>query len=122
MIQPRTILKVIDNSGAKTVRCFRVLGGSYRKYARIGNIIVASVRAAEPRRAIKKGDVVKAVVVWQKQPYRRKDGSYIRFDENAVVLINEKKEPIGNRLLGVLPREIKEKGYDKLVALASDFV
>ncbi len=122
MIQPRTILKVIDNSGAKTVRCFRVLGGSYRKYARIGNIIIASVRAAEPRRAIKKGDVVKAVVVWQKQPYRRKDGSYIRFDENAVVLINEKKEPIGNRLLGVLPREIKEKGYDKLVALASDFV
>ncbi len=122
MIQPRTILKVIDNSGAKTVRCFRVLGGSYKKYARIGDVIVASVQTAEPRRETKKGDVVKAVVVWQKQPYRRKDGSYIRFDENAVVLINEKKEPIGNRLLGALPREIKEKGYDKLVSLAPDFV
>jgi len=122
MIQPRTILKVIDNSGAKTVRCFRVLGGSYKKYARIGDIIVASVQVAEPRKEVKKGDVVKALVVWQKKPYRRKDGSYIRFDENAVVLINEKREPLGNRLLGVLPREIRELGYEKLVALAPDFV
>ncbi|MGC8880678.1 MAG: 50S ribosomal protein L14 [Minisyncoccia bacterium] len=122
MIQPRSILKVIDNSGAKTVRCFRVLGGSYKKYARIGDIIVASVQQAEPRREIKKGEVVKALVVWQKQPFKRKDGSYIKFDENAVVLINEKREPIGNRLLGVLPREIREMGYDKLVALAPDFV
>lgn len=122
MIQPRTILKVIDNSGAKTVRCFRVLGGSYKKYAKIGDIIVASVQVAEPRKEVKKGDVVKALVVWQKQPYRRKDGSYIRFDENAVVLLNDKREPIGNRILGVLPREIKELGYEKIVALASDFV
>lgn len=122
MIQPRTILKVIDNSGAKTVRCFRVMGGSYKKYAFIGDVIVASVQIAEPRREVKKGDVVKALVVWQKQPFRRKDGSYIKFDENAVVLINEKKEPLGNRLLGVLPREIREMGYDKLVNLAPDFV
>ncbi len=122
MIQPRTILKVIDNSGAKTIRCFRVLGGSYKKYGRIGDIIVASVLTAEPRKEVKKGDVVKAIIVWQRQPYRRKDGSYIRFDENAAVLVNNKLEPIGNRLLGVLPREIKEKGFDKLVALAPDFV
>ncbi|MCD6568625.1 50S ribosomal protein L14 [bacterium] len=123
MIQPRTILKVIDNSGAKLVRCFTVLGGSYKKYARIGDVIVASVQVAEPRREVKKGDVVKAVVVWQKKPFRRKDGSYIRFDENAVVIVNNKMEPVGNRLLGVLPREIKENAkFSKIAALAPEFV
>ena len=122
MIQPRTILKVIDNSGAKLVRCFHVIGGSYKKYAQIGELITASVLVAEPHREIKKGQVVKALVVWQKKPYRRSDGSYIRFDTNAVVLVNDKNEPLGNRLVGVLPREIKERNYDKVCALAPEIV
>lgn len=121
MIQPRTILKVVDNSGAKIVRCFRVMGGSYKKYAEIGDLIIASVQVAEPRRDIKKKAVVKAVVVRQKKPFHRADGSYIKFDENAVVIVNDKLEPIGNRLFGPFPREIKEK-YDKIAALVPEFV
>ena len=110
MIQPQTILKVIDNSGAKVIRCFRVLGGTRRRYAEIGDFIVASVQIAEPRREVKKKAVVRAIIVRQKKAFRRKDGSYIRFNENAAVLINDKKEPLGNRIFGPVPREIKEKG------------
>lgn len=122
MIQPQTILKVIDNSGAKVIRCFRVLGGTRRRYAEIGDFIVASVQIAEPRREVKKKAVVKAMVVRQKKAFRRKDGSYIRFNENAAVLINEKKEPLGNRIFGPIPREIKEKGYGKIAGLAPELV
>lgn len=122
MIQERSILKVADNSGAKTVRCFRVLGGSRRRYAEVGDIIVASVQVAEPRKAIKKKDVVKAVIVRQRKPLRRSDGSYIRFDDNAVVLIDEKKEPKGTRLFGPLPREVKERGYESIASMAEELL
>jgi len=122
MIQPQTILKVVDNSGAKVIRCFRVLGGTRRRYAEIGDLIVASVQIAEPRREIKKKTVVKAIVVRQKKAFRRKDGSYIRFNENAAILVNEKKEPIGNRIFGPISREIKEKGYSKVAGLAPELV
>jgi len=122
MIQPKTILKVIDNSGAKIIRCFRVLGGTRKRYAEIGDIIVASVQIAEPRREVKKKAVVKAIIARQKKAFRRKDGSYIRFDENAAVLINEKKEPLGNRIFGPVPREIKERGYGKIAGLAPELV
>ncbi len=122
MIQPQTILKVIDNSGAKIVRCFKVLGGSKRRYAQIGDIVVASVRVAEPRKEIKKKAVVKALIVRQKKAFRRKDGSYIRFDENAAVIVNDKKEPVGNRIFGPIPREIREKGFAKVAALAPELV
>lgn len=122
MIQPQTILKVIDNSGAKVVRCFRILGGTRKRYAQIGDVIVASVQIAEPRKEIKKKAVVKAIIARQKKPFRRKDGSYLRFDENSVILINEKKEPLGNRIFGPIPREIKEKGYNKVAGLAPELV
>ncbi len=122
MIQPQTILKVVDNSGAKVIRCFRVLGGTRRRYAELGDLIVASVQIAEPRREIKKKTVVKAIVVRQKKAFRRKDGSYIRFNENAAILVNEKKEPIGNRIFGPIPREIKERGYSKAAGLAPELV
>jgi len=122
MIQERTILKVTDNSGAKTVRCFRILGGSKRRYAQIGDIIIASVQEAEPRKAVKKKDIVKAVVVRQKKALRRKDGSYIRFDDNAVVLINEKKEPRATRVFGPIAREIKEKGYETIASMALEIL
>ncbi len=122
MIQPQTILKVIDNSGAKVIRCFRVLGGTKRRYAEIGDIIVASVQIAEPRREVKKKAIVKAIIVRQKKAFRRKDGSYIRFNENAAVLINDKKEPLGNRIFGPVPREIKERGYSKIAGLAAELV
>ncbi len=122
MIQPQTILKVIDNSGAKVIRCFRVLGGTKRRYAEIGDMIVASVQIAEPRREVKKKAVVKAIIVRQKKAFRRKDGSYIRFNENAAVLINDKKEPLGNRIFGPVPREIKERGYSKIAGLAPELV
>jgi len=122
MIQPQTILKVVDNSGAKVIRCFRVLGGTRRRYAELGDMIVASVQIAEPRREIKKKAVVKAIVVRQKKAFRRKDGSYIRFNENAAILVNEKKEPIGNRIFGPIPREIRERGYNKAAGLAPELV
>lgn len=122
MIQERSILRVADNSGAKIVRCFRVLGGSRKRYARIGEIIVASVRVAEPRKAVKKKDIVKALVVRQRNPIRRKDNSYVRFDDNAVVLIDEKGEPRGTRIFGPLPREIREKGFETIFGMAEEIV
>lgn len=121
MIQERSILKVADNSGAKVVRCFRILGGTKRRYARVGDIIVASVQSAEPGKAVKKKDIVRALVVRQRQPLRRKDGSYIRFDDNAVVLV-DKQEPKGTRVFGPIPREIKEKGFNTVASLAQDIV
>lgn len=122
MIQERSILKVADNSGARTVRCFRILGGSRRRYARIGDIVVASVQIAEPRKGVKKKDIVRAVVVRQKAPLRRQDGSYIRFDENAVVIINSKREPIASRVFGPMPKELKARGYEKLMTMAEEIV
>lgn len=122
MIQERSILKVADNSGAKTVRCFRVLGGSRKRYSHLGEILIASVQAAEPRKAVKKKDVVKCVVVRTRNPIRRSDGSYLRFDENAVVLIDEKKEPRATRVFGPIPREIKQAGFDKIISLAEEIV
>lgn len=119
MIQSYTKLKVVDNTGAKLIRCFKVLGGTRRRYAAIGDIIVASVRVAEPRRIVKTHEVVKALIVRQKKPYRRADGSYIRFDDNAAVIL-EGKEPKGGRIFGPIPREIKEKGFDKIASLAAE--
>lgn len=121
MIQERSILKVADNSGAKTVRCFRIPGGSRRRYARTGDILIASVRVVEPRKQVKKKDIVRALVVRTKQILRRPDGSAVRFDENAVVLV-DKKEPRGTRVFGPVPREIKEKGFDTIASLAEELV
>ncbi len=121
MIQERSILKVADNSGAKTVRCFRVLGGSRKRYARLGDVVIASVQIAEPRKQVKKKDVVRVLVVRTRQSHRRPDGSYIRFDDNAVVLI-DKKEPRATRIFGPIPREIKELGYDTIASLAEELV
>ena len=122
MIQEQTILKVADNSGAKEIRCFRVLGGTRRRYARIGDMIVASVQIAEPRKAVSKKDVIRAVVVRQRSPFRRKDGSYLRFGENAAVILDGKKEPTGTRIFGPIPREIKTKGFEKLFTMAKEIV
>ena len=122
MIQERSILKVADNSGAKIVRCFRVLGGTRKRYAGVGDIIVASVQVAEPRKSVKKKDVVKVLIVRVRAPMRRKDGSYLRFDENAVVLVDAKKEPVATRVFGPLPRELKEKGFEKLMTMAEEIV
>jgi len=123
MIQPRTILKVADNTGAKVIQCFQVLGGTRHRYAQLGDVIVAAVKEAEPRRIVKKHDIVRAVIIRQKKPYRRSDGSYIQFDENtAVILEGESKEPKGNRIFGPVPRELKEKGFEKIAALAEELV
>jgi large subunit ribosomal protein L14 len=122
MIQERSILKVADNSGAKSIRCFRILGGTRHRYAGIGDMIVASVQSAEPRKSVKKGDVVRAVVVRQRRAMRRSDGSYIRFDDNAAVLVDTKKEVRGTRIFGPIPRELREKGYEKIVTMAQDIV
>ncbi len=122
MIQERSILKVADNSGAKIVRCFRILGGTRHRYAKIGDMIVASVQVAEPRKTVKKKDIVKVIVVRQRHPFRREDGSYLRFDENAVVLIDSKKEPVATRVFGPMPRELKAKGYEKLMTMAEEIV
>ena len=122
MIQERSILKVADNSGAKIVRCFRIIGGTRRRYAGLGDIIVASVQKAEPRKAIKKKEIIKAVIVRQKNPFRRTNGSYLRFDENAVVLIDPKNEPRATRIFGPIPRELKEKGFEKIVTMAEEIV
>jgi large subunit ribosomal protein L14 len=122
MIQERSILKVADNSGAKIVRCFRILGGTRRRYGRLGDVIVTSVQVAEPRKAVKKKDIVRVLIVRTKEAVRRADGSYVRFDENAVVLIDAKKEPIATRIFGPLPRELKEKGFEKLMTMAEEIV
>jgi large subunit ribosomal protein L14 len=121
MLQPRSIVNVADNSGAKKVGVFKVLGGSRKRYARIGDIVVVSVKVAEPRKAVKKKDVLRAVVVRQKQPFRRKDGTYIKFDDNAVVILDG-KEPKGGRIFGPIPREIKEKGFNTIASLAEEVV
>ena len=120
MIQLRTRLKVADNTGAKVIECFHVLGGSGKRYAQIGDVIVAAVKVAEPRRIVKKHEVVHAVVVRQKRPYRRSDGSYIAFSENAAVLLEKEKEPKGGRIFGPIPREIGEAGYQKIISLAPE--
>lgn len=122
MIQTQTMLKVADNSGAKKIQCIKVLGGTRRRYAQIGDIIVAAVKEAEPRRPVKKHDVVRAVVARQKKAFRRKDGSYIRFDDNAAIIIDTSKNPRGGRIFGPIPRELKEKGFDKIINLAKDIV
>ena len=120
MIQPQTRLKVADNSGAKEIMCIRVLGGSKVKNANIGDVIVASVKSATPGGAVKKGDVVKAVIVRTKKQYRRPDGTYIRFDDNAAVIINDQKQPRGTRIFGPVARELREKDYMKIVSLAPE--
>ena len=120
MIQPQTRLKVADNSGAKEIMCFRVLGGSFRRTAGVGDIIVASVKSATPGGQVKKGDVVKAVIVRTRKQYRRPDGTYIRFDDNAAVIINEQKQPKGTRIFGPVARELREKDYMKIVSLAPE--
>lgn len=121
MIQLRSILNVADNSGAKKVAVFKVLGGSKRRYAQIGDIVVASVKIAEPRKAVKKKDIVRGVIVRQRNNFRRKDGSYVRFDDNAMVLLDG-KEPKGGRIFGPIPREIKERGFDTVASLAQEIV
>jgi large subunit ribosomal protein L14 len=120
MIQEYSKLTVADNSGARVVQCFRVLGGTRKRYARIGDIIVVSVKDAIPGSAIKKKDVCKAVVVRTTQATRRKDGSYIRFSDNAAVIINEQKEPRGTRIFGPVARELREKQFMKIVSLAPE--
>ncbi len=120
MVQQQTILKVADNTGAKELMCIRCLGGSYRKYARVGDIIVASVKTATPGGVVKKGEVVKAVVVRTKKPIRRADGSYLRFDENAAVIIREDGTPKGTRIFGPVARELREKDYLKILSLAPE--
>lgn len=120
MIQQQTILNVGDNTGAKKVMCIRVLGGSYRKYANIGDVIVASVKDASPGGVVKKGDVVKAVVVRSVKGVRRADGSYIRFDENAAVVIKDDKSPRGTRIFGPVARELREKDFMKIISLAPE--
>ena len=120
MIQQQTRLKVADNTGAREIMCIRCLGGSYRKTASIGDIIVASVKSATPGGVVKKGDVVKAVVVRTKNPIRRADGSYVRFDENAAVIIKDDKTPKGTRIFGPVARELREKDYLKILSLAPE--
>ncbi len=123
MIQPETIVKIADNTGGKVGRVFKVLGGSKKRYARIGDLVVLSVQSAEPRKQVKKKDVLHAIVVRQVKPFRRKDGSYIRFDENAVVIVEKgKKEPKGGRVFGPIPREISEVGFQKIASLAPEVV
>ena len=122
MIQQESYLKVADNTGAKEIKCIRVLGGSKRKYASIGDVIVASVRKAAPGGSVKKGDVVKAVVVRTAKPVRRADGTYVRFDDNAAVLIKDDKNPRGTRIFGPVARELREKDFLKILSLAPEVV
>lgn len=123
MIQPRSIVQVADNTGAKIGRIFKVLGSSKKRYAELGEIVVFSVQKAEPRKSVKKKDVLYGVVVRQKKAYRRKDGSYVRFDENAVVVVDKAKhEPVGGRIFGPIPRELAEAGFQKIASLAPEIV
>ena len=122
MIQQESYLKVADNTGAKEIKCIRVLGGSKRKYGNIGDVIVASVRKAAPGGTVKKGDVVKAVIVRTKRGVRREDGSYVRFDENAAVIIKEDRNPRGTRIFGPVARELREKDYMKILSLAPEVI
>ena len=120
MIQPQTLMKVADNTGAKEIMCIRVMGGSKRKYANIGDVVVASVKKATPGGVVKKGDVVKAVVVRTVKETRRADGSYIRFDENAAVIVKDDKNPRGTRIFGPVARELRDKEYMKILSLAPE--
>ncbi len=123
MIQPQTIVKIADNSGGQIGRVFKVLGSSKKRYAGLGEMVVLSIQKAAPRKTTKKKDIVYGVVVRQKAPFRRKDGSYIRFDENAVVLVlKDKKEPTAGRVFGPIPREIGDAGYQKIISLAPEVV
>jgi large subunit ribosomal protein L14 len=123
MIQPQTIVKIADNTGAKIGRVFKIPGGSKKRYAEIGEVVILAVQSAEPRKAVKRKDVLQAVVVRQTKPLRRKDGSYVRFDENAVVILEKGKlEPKGGRVFGPIPREIAERGYQKIASLAPEIV
>ena len=122
MIQTESYLKVADNTGAKEIHCIRVLGGSKRKYGNIGDIIVASVRKAAPGGTVKKGDVVKAVIVRTKRGIRREDGTYVRFDENAAVIIKEDKNPKGTRIFGPVARELRDKDFMKILSLAPEVI
>jgi len=116
------MLKITDNTGAKIVQCINVLGGTRRRYAQLGDIIVGAVKKAEPRKLIKKHEIVKALIIRQRKEYKRSDGSYIRFDDNAAVIIDADKNPRGGRIFGPMAREIKEKGFDGVVALAPELV
>ncbi len=121
MLQLRSIVNVADNTGAKKVGVFKVLGGTRRRYAQIGDIVMVSVKVAEPRKAVKKKDILKAVVVRQRNPLRRRDGTVVRFDDNAVVILDG-MEPKGGRIFGPIPREIKEKGFQTIASLAQELV
>ncbi len=122
-MQDRSLVKIADNSGGQIGRVFKILGGSKKRYAEIGDEVVLSIQTAQPRKAVKKKDVHRAVVVRQKKAFRRKDGSYIRFDENAVVLVEkDKKEPKANRVFGPIPREVVERGYQKIGSLAPEIL
>lgn len=123
MIQPQSIVQIADNSGAKLGRVFKVLGGSKKRSASIGELVVLSVQKAEPRKQVKKKDILYGVVVRQRAPFRRKDGTYVRFDENAVVILDTtKKEPLAGRIFGPIPREIGEMGFQKIISLAPEIV
>ena len=122
MVQPQTILKVADNSGAKRIMCIRILGGSFRRSGNIGDIIVASVKTATPGGAVKKGDVVKAVIVRTSKGVSRPDGSYVKFDENAAVIIDNQKLPKGTRIFGPIARELRDKDYMKIISLAPEVI
>ncbi len=122
MIQPETKLVVADNSGAKEIKCIRVMGGSFRRSGNIGDVIVASVQTATPGGAVKKGDVVKAVIVRTKKGIRRTDGSHIRFDDNAAVIIDNQKQPRGTRIFGPIARELRERDYMKIISLAPEVI
>lgn len=121
MIQTETLVKITDNGGGKVGKVFKILGGSKKRYAEIGDLVVISVKIAEPRKAIKKKDIHRAVVVRQRKAFRRKDGSYIRFDDNAVVILEKgKMEPKAGRIFGPIPRELAERGYQKIISLAPE--
>ena len=120
MVQPQTILKVADNSGAKRIMCIRILGGSFRRSGNIGDVIVASVKTATPGGAVKKGDVVKAVIVRTAKGVSRPDGSYVKFDDNAAVIIDNQKMPKGTRIFGPIARELRDKGFMKIISLAPE--
>ncbi|MBI3442846.1 MAG: 50S ribosomal protein L14 [Candidatus Sungbacteria bacterium] len=121
MIQTRSMVKVADNSGAKLLQVIKVLGGTRARYARLGDVVVASVKIAEPRKAVKKKDVVRAVVVRSRAPFRRADGSYVRFDDNAVVIVDG-VNPKGGRIFGPVARELRDRGYAKIISLAQEVV
>ena len=122
MIQPRSMIKVVDNTGAKIIQCITVLGGTRRRYAQLGDVIVAAVKKADPRKLIKKHDVVRAVIIRQRKEYKRADGSYIRFDDNAAVIVGDENKPKGGRVFGPMAKEIKDKGLDEIATLASELI